>query len=180
MQILLADTDKLFADDIQESLKNNNVMVFQASNTDEAIDSLRRISIDLVVVDLNPDRFDCSAIYQKAKDLDSYCMVFYSMESSDFPLLCSVPKYNPDDVIIKPCKPLELYLKAQLVYRYKFNSLLVSDNLLPLCAHCKKVRDDDGHDPGKGPWKPVDRYLNEKYGVLITHSICPDCVQQFS
>lgn len=43
------------------------------------------------------------------------------------------------------------------------------EDLLPICASCKKVRDD------KGYWSQIDEYLRAKSGVEFTHGICPDC-----
>lgn len=41
--------------------------------------------------------------------------------------------------------------------------------LLPLCASCKKVRDD------KGYWTQVDHYISEHSEAEITHGYCPEC-----
>jgi PAS domain S-box-containing protein len=41
--------------------------------------------------------------------------------------------------------------------------------LLPICAWCKKIRDD------KGYWSEVERYVSAHTGSTFTHSICPDC-----
>lgn len=43
--------------------------------------------------------------------------------------------------------------------------------MLPLCSHCKSVRDD------QGSWHRVDSYLSRHSAVKITHGICPDCIQ---
>ena len=43
--------------------------------------------------------------------------------------------------------------------------------LLPICASCKKVRDDDGY------WSRLDAYLGEHSNVEFSHSICPDCMK---
>lgn len=43
--------------------------------------------------------------------------------------------------------------------------------LLPICASCKKIRDD------KGYWNEVEGYLREHSEIEFTHSICPDCVR---
>ena len=40
---------------------------------------------------------------------------------------------------------------------------------LPICASCKKIRDD------KGFWNQVDDYISMHSDVEFTHSICPDC-----
>jgi len=43
--------------------------------------------------------------------------------------------------------------------------------LLPICASCKKVRDDDGY------WSRLDAYLGEHSNVEFSHSICPECMK---
>lgn len=45
--------------------------------------------------------------------------------------------------------------------------------LLPICAHCKKVRDDDGY------WSQIDRYLREHTEAEFSHGICPGCMEEF-
>jgi GAF domain-containing protein len=44
--------------------------------------------------------------------------------------------------------------------------------LLPICAWCKRIRDD------KGYWSRVEAYLHEHTGAEFTHSICPDCLEK--
>ena len=44
--------------------------------------------------------------------------------------------------------------------------------LVPMCAHCKAVRD------GSGAWGPVEEHLRERHGETVTHGICPGCVRQ--
>ena len=43
--------------------------------------------------------------------------------------------------------------------------------LLPICASCKKVRDDDGY------WSRLEAYLGQHSNVEFSHSICPDCMK---
>jgi len=43
--------------------------------------------------------------------------------------------------------------------------------LLPICASCKKIRDD------KGYWQKVENYFYEHSDIKFTHGICPDCVK---
>ncbi len=44
--------------------------------------------------------------------------------------------------------------------------------LLPICASCKKVRDD------KGYWSQVEEYVSQHSEAKFSHGICPDCLQQ--
>ena len=46
----------------------------------------------------------------------------------------------------------------------------VLSGLIPICAWCKQVRDDDGY------WHEVDRYIATQTGADITHGICPQCL----
>jgi PAS domain S-box-containing protein len=44
--------------------------------------------------------------------------------------------------------------------------------LIPICAHCKNVRDD------KGFWHKVEVYVRDHSEAQFTHGICPKCVQE--
>lgn len=44
--------------------------------------------------------------------------------------------------------------------------------LLPICAHCKSVRDD------KGYWQTVESFIRTHGDVDFSHSICPRCLQK--
>lgn len=43
--------------------------------------------------------------------------------------------------------------------------------LLPICSHCKKIRDDNGY------WNSLEKYLYEHTDALLSHGICPECAQ---
>lgn len=42
--------------------------------------------------------------------------------------------------------------------------------LLPICACCKKIRDD------KGYWEQIDGYIQDHSDAHFSHGICPDCL----
>jgi DNA-binding NtrC family response regulator len=44
--------------------------------------------------------------------------------------------------------------------------------LLPMCAWCKKIRDD------KGYWKNLETYIRENTDAAFTHGICPECMKK--
>jgi len=41
--------------------------------------------------------------------------------------------------------------------------------LLPICASCKKIRDE------RGNWHPLESYISEHAEVDFSHGICPEC-----
>jgi sensor domain CHASE-containing protein len=43
---------------------------------------------------------------------------------------------------------------------------------LPICASCKKIRDDSGY------WKQIESYLSAHADVTFSHGLCPECAKQ--
>jgi len=44
--------------------------------------------------------------------------------------------------------------------------------LLPICASCKKIRDDTGY------WSQIENYISAHSDASFSHGICPDCAQK--
>ena len=44
--------------------------------------------------------------------------------------------------------------------------------LLPICASCKKIRDD------KGYWNQIETYIDDHSDATFSHGICPDCAER--
>ena len=44
--------------------------------------------------------------------------------------------------------------------------------LVPICASCKKIRDDQGY------WTQIESYIQDRSDAKFSHSICPDCAQK--
>jgi PAS domain S-box-containing protein len=44
--------------------------------------------------------------------------------------------------------------------------------LVPICANCKKIRDD------KGFWMQVEAYIQERSHARFSHGICPECMKK--
>lgn len=44
--------------------------------------------------------------------------------------------------------------------------------LLPICSHCKKIRDDQGY------WQQVEVFMQEHAQVQFSHGICPACLKK--
>lgn len=44
--------------------------------------------------------------------------------------------------------------------------------LLPICASCKKIRDD------KGYWNQIEKYISAHSDAKFSHGICPECLKK--
>jgi PAS domain S-box-containing protein len=45
--------------------------------------------------------------------------------------------------------------------------------MLPICASCKRIRDDQGY------WEQVESYISRRSEVVFSHSLCPECAVQY-
>ena len=46
------------------------------------------------------------------------------------------------------------------------------ESLIPICAHCKKMRNDLGY------WEQVESYISSRTRTSFSHGICPECVKK--
>ena len=44
--------------------------------------------------------------------------------------------------------------------------------LVPICAWCKKIRDDSGF------WEQVEVYIQDHSDAVFSHGVCPDCAKR--
>jgi PAS domain S-box-containing protein len=49
----------------------------------------------------------------------------------------------------------------------------ILEGLLPICSHCKKIR--DRHQE----WVGLEQYIDDHSSAKFSHSICPDCVEKY-
>lgn len=92
--------------------------------------------------------------------------------------LCDLPHHlfgAPPSVVNSAESILETLLVALLagaLIAFNYNLLKkirILEGLLPICAHCKSIRNDGGY------WKQVDDYICEQTGTEFTHTLCPGC-----
>ncbi len=64
--------------------------------------------------------------------------------------------------------------REKLIYELQeaLNKVKTLSGLLPICASCKKVRDDSGY------WNQIEVYIRDHSEADFSHSICPDCAKE--
>lgn len=64
--------------------------------------------------------------------------------------------------------------KSRLIIELKDSLSQVKklSGFLPICASCKKIRDDTGY------WRQVEEYVRAHSEAEFSHSICPDCIKK--
>jgi len=61
--------------------------------------------------------------------------------------------------------------REHLLYELQdaLSNIKTLQGLLPICASCKKIRDDQGY------WTQIETYIKERSQATFTHGICPAC-----
>ena len=60
--------------------------------------------------------------------------------------------------------------KTARLLKHALTEIKVMKQVLPICAGCKKIRNDDGG------WDMLEDYISAHADTDFTHGICPDCV----
>ena len=56
--------------------------------------------------------------------------------------------------------------------RRALSEIKILRGILPICAHCKKVRDDEGY------WTQLESYIRDHSEAEFTHGMCEDCANE--
>ncbi|MBN2785720.1 MAG: PAS domain S-box protein, partial [Pontiellaceae bacterium] len=85
------------------------------------------------------------------------------------------------DIFGMPAGYIQLFMDITLEYQLReekkkleqaIGEIKTLSGMLPICASCKKIRDD------KGYWKQIESYISEHSEAVFSHGICPECVEE--
>jgi len=85
------------------------------------------------------------------------------------------------DYIAKPFHEVEVLARvrthlalrqAYLELAKAFERIKTLQGIIPICASCKKIRDDQGY------WHQVEAYVRQHTLAEFSHGICPECLQR--
>ena len=82
---------------------------------------------------------------------------------------------NMTEYIETPLSVRAMFLsKSQLIERLQETEEEVKklQEILPICAKCKKIRDDEGY------WNQVEEYLATHSNIRFSHGLCPTCAEE--
>lgn len=79
------------------------------------------------------------------------------------------------DYVTKPFQIPELMARVhvQVELRRAQQEVKTLRGILPTCAHCKKIRDE------QGAWNTIESYISQRSEAQFSHGLCPDCMPIF-
>lgn len=60
-----------------------------------------------------------------------------------------------------------------IIYTHRlFQRLKFLEGILPVCASCKKIRDEKDH------WHQIETYITDRSDAHFSHGLCPECAEK--
>ncbi|HEV8537656.1 MAG TPA: response regulator [Bacteroidota bacterium] len=189
-RILIVEDEILIAKDLQKKLEQLGYTVpALASTAKDAVEKAGQVQPDIVLMDVvlksKEDGIDAAEKIGSLYGLP----VIYLTAYSDQKTLKRAKVTEPFGYILKPFDinlvsiTIEMALykhriekeKARLTAELQKSLAHIKrlTGLLPICAWCKKIRNDAGY------WQDVESYFREHSDVDFSHGICPDCVEKY-
>jgi DNA-binding response OmpR family regulator len=175
--ILLVDDDPFILTGVGQNLESEGYQVTTAESGEIALELLQNSVFDLVISDLVMDKIDGIQVLKAAKDINPETMVIILTGYGDMTSAIDALRLDADDYMLKPCQPDEMNFRvAGCLEKLELSrKIKLYERILPVCCVCKKIRDDEGLEPGTGKWMSVDKYLWKKARLSISSTYCPHC-----
>lgn len=192
IRVLIVEDDALVGEVIYALLEQIGYTVIgEASDGGQAVEMTCALRPDLVLMDISMPAMDGIGAARQIQDTcPTPIVVLTAYEMPE--LVERASEAGVGAYLIKPSNPRDME-RAVTIARARFQDLVelrrlnaelqvrneklqealatvkTLSGLLPICARCKKVRNDQGY------WQHVEAYLQEHSAVEFTHGICPDC-----
>jgi len=188
-KILVTEDEGIVAADIEDRLRSLGYQVTATcSSGEEALQKIRENRPDLALMDImiqgDMDGIETARRVREQFDIPVIFLTAYSDDAT----FQRAKITEPFGYLIKPFEERELRTNIEMaLYKHsmdKERDRLVAElkealqavkllsGLLPICASCKKIRDDNGY------WSEVENYISQHSDADFTHGYCPDCADQ--
>jgi CheY-like chemotaxis protein len=189
-KILVVEDEAIVAMDIANTLKKIGHEVTDAvPSGDQAITSVKANRPDVIMMDIGlQGAMDGIETAERIRSQFSIPVIFLTAYI-DEKTLERAKVTAPCGYLTKPFEENDLRIAIEVgLYRAKLESerealikelqeaiakIKTLSGLIPICAWCKKIRDDQGY------WQTVEQYIKEHSPAEFTHSICPECQKKY-
>jgi CheY-like chemotaxis protein len=190
VRILVVEDETVVAMDIANTLRK---LGYEVTDTvpsgEQALASVKENRPDLIFMDIGlkgeMDGIDTAAQIRSVYSIPVIFLTAYVDEKT----LDRAKGTVPAGYITKPFEENDLRIAVEVgLYRARLENqreVLIKDlqeamskiktlsGLIPICAWCKKIRDDQGY------WQTVEQYVKEHSQADFTHGMCPECQKKY-
>lgn len=188
-RILVVEDEPNVAEVMRARLESFGYVVCSiVSSGKDALDAMEHRHPDIVMMDIkikgDMDGVESAGLIRAKFDVP----IIFITSFADDKLLKRAQITDPFGYIIKPYEGKQLQVAVEMaLFKHRLDRerlQVLADlkealakvkklsGLLPICASCKKIRDD------KGYWEQVESYIKKNSEAEFTHSICPECARK--
>jgi len=189
-RILVVEDETIVAMDIANTLRKlGHEVTGTVPSGEQAVASVKENKPDLIFMDIGL-KGGMDGIETAARIRSQYGIpVIYLTAFVDEKTLDRAKATIPAGYITKPFEENDLRIAIEVgLYRAKLETerealikelqeamskIKTLSGLIPICAWCKKIRDD------KGYWQTVEQYIGEHSQAEFTHGMCPECQKKY-
>ena len=192
MRILIAEDDSTLRTILTTMLESFNHDVVVTINGTEAWNTMQRPDApSMAILDWNMPGMHGVEVCRRIRALKSPeppYLILLTVRKEKEHIVAGLDA-GANDYIIKPYDHDELRARLDVGWRIlELQSALAGKvkelqkalddvkslrGILPICASCKKIRDD------KGYWQQVEQYVAAHSEAQFSHGVCPECLQKF-
>nr|WP_319392259.1 response regulator [uncultured Desulfobacter sp.] len=168
--ILMVDDEPRNLQLLGTMLEKNNYDTEYALNGQQCFEWLDRKAFDLVLLDIMMPGLDG---YQVCRQIKSnfhtrHIPVIFLTARTDIADLVKAFESGCSDFVRKP------FMAPELLARIKKEvELKILKGIVPICSHCKKIRDE------KGNWNQMEVYIGKHSNAEFSHGICKECAKKY-
>lgn len=136
MRILVVDDEKIIVKGVKFNLENEGFDVETAFNGEDALEIVKNVHLDLIILDLMMPKLDGLETCRRIREFSTVPIIMLTAKSEDTDKLLGF-EYGADDYITKPFNILELKSRVRAILRRsgssssKFkNTRLIADSLI--------------------------------------------------
>ncbi len=182
VRVLIVEDEYITSTALKDALEDMGyVAIGVATTEDEAMTIARKEKPDLILMDivLKAGSSGISAAGKIREELN--IPVIYLTAHSSPDLLSQAKTTEPFGYIVKPYTNKEIRANIEVaLYKHEMEQKLkeahskikILHGLLPICACCKKIRNDEGY------WEQVEVYIRDRSEAKFTHGYCPECAKK--
>jgi CheY-like chemotaxis protein len=186
--VLVVEDDVLVAETISEQLQAlGYTVVGHTAMGEDAVSLARDLKPDLTLMDIQLagrlDGIEAAALVRSLR-----IPVVYLTASSDTSTLERAKLTEPFGFITKPFEDRDLKVAIEMaLYKHQMEqerdrlteqlrdalaNVKTLVGLLPICAYCKKIKDNAGY------WSQVEAYIMKNSDASFSHGMCPECFER--
>lgn len=188
-RILIVEDDRIIAEDIATSLEESGYEIVSVeSSGGGALERARQDKPDLVLMDIilkgEVDGIEAAGNIRSRYQIP----VVYLTSHADETTLKRAKETAPFGYLLKPFGRKELEITVEIaLYKHKMeeerekligelqealDTIKTLEGFLPICAWCKKIRNDDGY------WEQLEHYISKHSKAKFSHGICEECIKE--